>query len=109
MTATVSGPAAHEAGLAPLFVDGLDLVLGVDHRLLRAHLARAARANMFGMMNVERISPTAVFAGPGCPMLTLHLVASLRKASLFAGLPPNGSFSSHLFRFGVSLSQAQKS
>src|SRR5919112_529142 len=39
MTATVSGPAAHEPGLAPLVVDGLDLVLRVDHRLLRAHLA----------------------------------------------------------------------
>ena len=70
---------------------------------------RATRANMLGMTKVLKISPSAVLAGPGCPMLTLHFVASLSSASLSAGLDPNGSLDSQLDRLGVRSENAQKS
>ena len=71
--------------------------------------SRAARANMFGMMNVLNTSPSAVFDGPGWPMLVVQSRAWARKFSFSTGLEPNGSLPSQPESCGVSLSQALKS
>jgi hypothetical protein len=59
-----------------------------------AFIPRAALAIMFGRTKVAKTSPSAGFAGPGCPMLALHFSASLRTASFPFSSPgrANGSF-----------------
>src|SRR5947199_9497736 len=60
----------------------------------------AALANMVGRTNVSKISLSAGFAGPGCPMFVAHFSAVLIGFSLVGGFEPNGSLavpcSSHL-------------
>src|SRR5439155_17512567 len=60
----------------------------------------AAFANMVGRTNVSKISLSAGFAGPGCPMFVAHFSAVLIGLSLVGGFEPNGSLavtcSSHL-------------
>src|SRR5947209_10386676 len=61
----------------------------------------AALANMVGSTNVSKISLSAGFAGPGCPMFVAHCRAVAIGLSLDGGFEPNGSLavacSSHLF------------
>src|SRR5881397_1035782 len=61
----------------------------------------AALANMVGRTNVSKISLSAGFAGPGCPMFVAHCRAVPIGLSFDGGEEPNGSVavdaSSHWF------------
>lgn len=70
---------------------------------------RAARANMLGMMGRPKTSPSAVFAGPGCPMFVAQSVEVVRIESLSAGSEPKGSSSNQSLSLGTKPSHAGKS